>query len=172
MCGIFLYLKFPFLSLLWIDVPYPLRPFSSATRSLKFFLFSFPNVISSLIFSVPQNFTPILLQHRHCFPVRFLSAFPVQPPSSWAEGLYLTHFRSSSAVTASSWSEPQSALSLVSADCIELLHLWLQRIWSVRFWCWPSCRVISWIVGKGCLLWPACSFVKTLLAFALLHFIL
>ena len=28
----------------------------------------------------------------------------------------------------SSWSEPQTAPSLVSADCIELLHLWLQRI--------------------------------------------
>ena len=27
-----------------------------------------------------------------------------------------------------SWSEPQSALSLVYADCMELLHLWLQRI--------------------------------------------
>ena len=28
----------------------------------------------------------------------------------------------------SSWSEPQSAPSLLFADCIELLHLWLQRI--------------------------------------------
>ena len=28
----------------------------------------------------------------------------------------------------SSWSEPQSASSLVFADCIELVHLWLQRI--------------------------------------------
>ena len=28
----------------------------------------------------------------------------------------------------SSWSEPQSAPSLVFADCIELLHLWLQRV--------------------------------------------
>ena len=27
----------------------------------------------------------------------------------------------------SSWSEPQSAPSVISADCIELLHLWLQR---------------------------------------------
>ena len=27
----------------------------------------------------------------------------------------------------SSWSEPQSALGLVFADCVELLHLWLQR---------------------------------------------
>ena len=27
-----------------------------------------------------------------------------------------------------SWSELQSAPSLVFADCIELLHLWLQRI--------------------------------------------
>ena len=28
----------------------------------------------------------------------------------------------------SSWSEPQSAPGLVFADCIELLHLWMQRI--------------------------------------------
>ena len=28
----------------------------------------------------------------------------------------------------SSWSEPQSAPGLVFADCIELLHLWLQRV--------------------------------------------
>ena len=28
----------------------------------------------------------------------------------------------------SSWSEPQSALNLIFADCRELLHLWLQRI--------------------------------------------
>ena len=28
----------------------------------------------------------------------------------------------------SSWSEPQSAPGLVFADCLELLHLWLQRI--------------------------------------------
>ena len=34
----------------------------------------------------------------------------------------------------SSWSEPQSAPGLVFADCIELLHLWLQRIELVWFW--------------------------------------
>ena len=34
------------------------------------------------------------------------------------------------------------------------------------------CRVISCLVGRGCLLWPVCSFDKTLLAFALLHFVL
>ena len=34
------------------------------------------------------------------------------------------------------------------------------------------CRVISCIVGRGCLLWPVCSLGKTLLAFALLHFVL
>ena len=28
----------------------------------------------------------------------------------------------------SSWSEPQSAPGLVFADCIKLLHLWLQRV--------------------------------------------
>ena len=38
----------------------------------------------------------------------------------------------------SSWSEPQSAPSLVFADYIELLHLWLQRILSIWFQYWPS----------------------------------
>ena len=33
------------------------------------------------------------------------------------------------------------------------------------------CRVISCVVGRGCLLWPVHSFGKTLLAFALLHFV-
>ena len=33
----------------------------------------------------------------------------------------------------SSWSEPQSAPNLVFADCKELLHLWLQRIYQSDF---------------------------------------
>ena len=32
------------------------------------------------------------------------------------------------------------------------------------------CRVLSCVVGRGCLLWPVGSLGKTLLAFALLHF--
>ena len=38
MC-IFLCLEFSLLSLLWNDVPYPLRPCSNATGSLKLFFF-------------------------------------------------------------------------------------------------------------------------------------
>ena len=34
------------------------------------------------------------------------------------------------------------------------------------------CRVISCVVGRGCLLWPVCSLGKTLLVCALLHFVL
>ena len=34
------------------------------------------------------------------------------------------------------------------------------------------CRVVSCVVGRGCLLWPVHSLGKTLLAFALLHFVL
>ena len=34
------------------------------------------------------------------------------------------------------------------------------------------CRVFSCVVGRGCLLWPACSLCRALLAFALLHFVL
>ena len=34
------------------------------------------------------------------------------------------------------------------------------------------CRIISCVVGRGCLLWPMHSLGKTLLAFTLLHFVL
>ena len=34
------------------------------------------------------------------------------------------------------------------------------------------CRVISLVVGRGCLLWPVCSLGKTLLVLALLHSVL
>ena len=38
----------------------------------------------------------------------------------------------------SSWYEPQSSPCFVFADCIELLHLWLQRIQLIWFWYLPS----------------------------------
>ena len=34
------------------------------------------------------------------------------------------------------------------------------------------CRVVTCVVGRGCLLWPVCSLDKTLLVFALLYFLL
>ena len=34
-----------------------------------------------------------------------------------------------------------------------------------------SCAVFSCVVGRGCLLWPVCSLGKTVLAFALFHFV-
>ena len=36
----------------------------------------------------------------------------------------------------------------------------------------PMCRVISWVVGKGSFLWPACTLKETLLSCALLHSVL
>ena len=36
----------------------------------------------------------------------------------------------------------------------------------------PMCRVFFCVVGRGCLLWPVCSLGKTLLVFAMLHFVL
>ena len=65
---IFLYLEFHFLWLPQKDVPYPLKPCLSATRSLKLFLLSFPSGIHSPIFSDPQHFNPILLKH-YVFPL-------------------------------------------------------------------------------------------------------
>jgi len=75
----------------------------------------------------------------------------------------------------SSWSGPQSTPGLVFADWIEPLHLWVQSIYSILFRYWTSgdavCRVF-YVVGRECFLWPVCSLDKTLLAFALLHFVL
>ena len=60
--------------------------------------------------------------------------------------------------------------------CIELLHLWLQRIYQSDFdinhLVMSMFTVFSCVVGRGCLLWPVHSLGKTLLAFALLHFVL
>ena len=46
--------------------------------------------------------------------------------------------------------------------------VWLQYWWYVM----STFRVLSCVVGRGCLLWPVHSLGKTLLAFALLHSIL
>ena len=46
--------------------------------------------------------------------------------------VFLTFFNLSlNLAIRSSWSEPQSTPGLVFADCIEILYLWLQRIWSI-----------------------------------------
>ena len=69
----------------------------------------------------------------------------------------------------SSWTEPQSAPSLVFAACIELLHSQLGRIQSdfgIDHLVMSLCRVICCVVGRGCLLWPVRSLGRTLLAFA------
>ena len=76
----------------------------------------------------------------------------------------------------SSWSEPESAPSLVFVECIELLHLWLQEYnqsdFSIDCLVMSMCRIFSCVVRRGYLLWPVHSLGKTLLAFALLHFVL
>ena len=76
----------------------------------------------------------------------------------------------------SSWSEPQTSSNLVFADCKELLYLQLQKYnqfdFDIDHWMMSMCSIFSCIVELGCLLWPVCSLVKTLLAFALLHFVL
>ena len=64
------------------------------------------------------------ISHFHCIIVRDLIR-------SYLNGLVIfpTFFNLSlNLAIRSSWSEPQSAPSLVFADWIELLHLWLQRI--------------------------------------------
>ena len=76
----------------------------------------------------------------------------------------------------SSWSEPQLTPSLVFADCIQLLHLWLQEYtqsdFGIDHLVMSMCRIFSCVFGRGCLLWPVHSLGKILLAFVLLHFVL
>ena len=73
-------------------------------------------------------------------------------------------------------SGPQSAPGIVFTNCIEHLHLWLQKYnqsdFSIDHLLMSMYRGVSWVVGKGCLLWPVYSLKKTILAFALLHFVL
>ena len=67
---------------------------------------------------------PLNLSHFHCIVIRdwfrsYLNSLVVFP----------TFFNLSlNLAIRSSWSEPQWTPGLVFADCIELLHLWLQRI--------------------------------------------
>ena len=74
------------------------------------------------------------------------------------------------------WATHNSQSCLFVSDCIDCLHLWLQRIKSIWFWYWlfgvSMCRVFSCVVVRGCLLWPVHSLGKTLLSCALLHFVL
>ena len=53
-------------------------------------------------------------------------------------------------------SEPQSAPGIVFTNCIEPLHLWLQKYnqsdFSVDHLVMSMCRVFSCVVGRGCLL--------------------
>ena len=76
----------------------------------------------------------------------------------------------------SSWSESQSVPGLVSADCMELLHLcckeYNQSDFDIDHLVISMCIVFSYVVGRGWFLWPVRSLGKTLLAFALLHFVL
>ena len=67
---------------------------------------------------------------------------------------------------------------LVLADCIELLHLWLQRIWSAWFWYWPfgDVHVQSHLLccwkKKMFSITSAFSWPNSISSFALLHFVL
>ena len=85
------------------------------------------------------------------------------------------------------WQPPSESLpgTYVFADSIELLHFWLESSmedfgidhlvmedFAIDHLVMSMCRVISCVIGRGCLLWPVCSFGKTLLAIALLHFVI
>ena len=72
----------------------------------------------------------------------------------------------------SSWSEPQSAPSLVFANSVFDCKEENQSDFGIDHLVMYMCIVISCVVGRGCLLWPVLSLSKTLLAFALLHSVL
>ena len=59
------------------------------------------------------------------------------------------------------WSEPQGTPGLVLCHYIELLHFWLQEYNQFDFGIdhlgMSMCRVVSFVVERGCLLWSVCS---------------
>ena len=96
--------------------------------------------------------------------------------TEWPSGFsYFFHLSLNLAIR-SSWSEPQSDTSLIFAECIELsifgCKKYYQSDFGVDHLVMSICRVFSFVVGRGCLLWPVFSISKTLLAFALLHSVL
>ena len=74
-----------------------------------------------------------------------------------------------------SWYEPHSAPSLVFADCIEHLHLWLQGIINLisvlTIW-WGPCVESSLVFLEEGVCYDQCILLAKLLAFALLQFVL
>ena len=57
------------------------------------------------------------------------------------------------------------AASLTAKNILSLILVLIFVLMILIWWCpWV---VISYVVGRGCLLWPVCSLGKTLLAFAL-----
>ena len=75
-----------------------------------------------------------------------------------------------------SWSEAQSAPNLVFAACIDFSIFsckeYNQFDFGIDLLVISMCRVFFWVVGRSCLLWPVHFLCKTLLTFALLHFVL
>ena len=76
----------------------------------------------------------------------------------------------------SSWSEPQLALGffvfVFAFFCLYRASPSSAADFGIDHLVRSTCRVVSCVVGKGYFLWPVCSLDKTLLAFALLHFVL
>ena len=74
------------------------------------------------------------------------------------------------------WLEPQSAPGLVFADNYSFSIFSYKECnqfdFGIGHLVMSMHRVLSWVVGKGYLLWLAWFLDKTLLAFALLHFVL
>ena len=75
----------------------------------------------------------------------------------------------------SSWFEPQSAPCLVFADCIKLLHLWLQiiinLILALTIW-WCPCVESSLVLLKEGVCYDQCILLAMLHSFSLLHSVL
>ena len=75
----------------------------------------------------------------------------------------------------SSWSEPQSApvLFLLPVQNFSVFGCkeYNQSDFGIDHVVMSMCRVVSCVVRRGCLLWAVSSLGKTLLAFALLHFV-
>ena len=127
----YIFLRLPWLLLLFFP-QLSVRPPQPALAFLNFFFFGMVLVIASC--SMLQTFVH---SSSSTLPTRSnpLNLFIIS--TVWLQGIWYLNglvvfpifFNLSlNLAVSSSWSEPKSLLDLVSADYIELLHLWLQRI--------------------------------------------
>ena len=120
---------------------------ASTDNHFTFLLFFFLEMVlfvtsCTMLGTLVHNFSGTLLTRSS--PLNLFVIFTVNSNRIWFKSylvglvfsLVFFHLNLTFAMR-SWWSEPQSTPDLVHVDCIQLLHLQLQRMKLIWFWYWP-----------------------------------